>query len=83
MEGGTDVLYAALGAVIVMGSLFGFGLLAERLFVSRREFEQFKDSLEARITKVEHSIEKVGNTVESKHDQVMQRLDLLFPKREG
>ena len=79
-EGGS-LVFTSLGAVLVMASLFGFGLLAQKIFVTRNEFEAFKASIEERLQRIEGIIDARFTQMVGKIDSNSEALARLMERQ--
>lgn len=51
-----EALSAGVGALITLGSMFGVAVIAERLFVTRREYEADQRAIKDKLDTIERLI---------------------------
>ncbi len=56
-----DFIGAAAGALLLLGSLFGFALLSERLFVTRREWQLWTSAVSERLDAIVRELEHLSH----------------------
>lgn len=52
----SDWLIASVGAVSILAGLFTFQILADKLFIGRREFESFRLSMERKLDEISSKV---------------------------